>query len=151
MKLFLRLITLLALFCLVSACAPSLSSGVYQGGQVGVASQTVTGTVVSKRLVQINQNSGIGTLVGVGTGAVAGSAIGGGSRAPILTGIGGALAGGLLGNVLEGKVNSQQGYEYLIRVEKSKVISVTQTLDTNLSIGQSVTVIYGDPVRVIPN
>ena len=134
----------------LAACAPDLSSSTYRAGQVGVASQTVTGTVVGKRLVNIDRNSHVGAAVGAVGGAVAGSFIGGGTRENILGGLGGAVVGGLVGNAVDKGVSRQQGFEYIIRINKSKTISVTQTADNNLAIGERVMVIYGNPVRVVP-
>lgn len=150
MKRIIQLCLIVFSLSLLTACAPNLSSGNYSGSQVGVASKTVTGTIISKRLVQIDNNSGMGGLLGAGAGAVAGSAIGGGTRANILGGIGGAVAGGLIGNAVDKGIHSQQGFEYIIRVSKGNTISVTQTTETNLAVGQKVMVIYGNPVRVIP-
>jgi hypothetical protein len=39
----------------------------------------------------------------------------------------------------------------VIRINKNQTISVTQTADNNLAIGERVMVIYGNPVRVIPS
>ncbi len=143
-------LTIMSIFCLtLAACAPNLSAGAYSAGQVNTATNVVTGTVISKRVVQIDNNSGVGGLVGAGAGAVAGSAIGGGARANILGGIGGAVAGGLLGNAIDKGIHAQQGYEYIIRVNKSKTIAVTQTLDTNFPVGARVMVIYGQKTRLV--
>jgi outer membrane lipoprotein SlyB len=135
----------------LAACAPDLSSSTYNAGQVGVANQTVTGTIVGKRLVRIDRDRNIGTAVGAVGGAVAGSFIGGGTRENILGGLGGAVLGGLAGNAIEKGVVRQQGFEYVIRINKNQTISVTQTADNNLAIGERVMVIYGNPVRVIPS
>lgn len=150
MKRLIQLCIVIFSLSMLTACAPNLSSGSYTGSQVGVANKTVTGTIVGKRVVQIDNNSGMGGLLGAGAGAVAGSAIGGGARANILGGIGGAVAGGLIGNAVDKGIHSQQGFEYIIKVSQNNTISVTQAADTNLSVGQKVMVIYGNPVRVIP-
>lgn len=150
MKRCLQFFMMVLSFSLVVACAPNLSSSSYSGNQVGVANNTVSGVIVGKRLVNINNNTGVGAVVGTVGGAVAGSAIGGGTRANVLGGLGGAVVGGLLGNAVEKGVSSQKGFEYVIRVSKGKTISVTQTADTNLAIGEHVMVIYGNPVRVVP-
>jgi len=150
MKYLLSLVTVVLSFSLV-ACAPDLSSGTYGAGQVGVANQAVTGTIIGKRVVKINNNSHVGGIVGATGGALAGSFIGGGTRENLLGGLGGAVVGGLAGNAIDEKIHSQQGFEYIIRVSKHKTIAVTQTADNNLAIGTRVMVIYGNPVRVIPD
>lgn len=141
---------LFILFFALVGCAPSLSSNVYSADQVGVANKTATGVIVGKRLVEINNsNPHVGAMAGTVAGAAGGSAIGGGTRAHVIGGVGGAVVGGLLGNALDQKVNHQKGYEYLIRLTQGNTISITQTVDTNLPVGQSVLIIYGNPVRVI--
>lgn len=140
---------ILILFFSLAACAPNLAANSYSSDQVGVANNTVSGVIISKRIVKINKNTGAGGLLGVAGGAVAGSAIGGGTRANILGGIGGALVGGLAGNAIEKGISSSEGFEYIIRLNKGKTISVTQTADNNLAVGEHVRVIYGNPVRVI--
>lgn len=141
---------IIALSFSLAACAPDLSSSTYRGYEVGAANETVTGTIVGKRLVNIRSNSGVGTAVGAVGGAVAGSAIGGGTRANLLGGLGGAVVGGIIGNQIEKGVNTQQGFEYVIRISKTRTISVTQSTDNELPVGAKVMVIYGERVRVIP-
>jgi outer membrane lipoprotein SlyB len=148
MKHFVQILALFSFF-LLAACAPDLSSSTYNAGQVGVANETVTGTIISKRVVRIDNNSKMGGMVGAAGGAVAGSFIGGDTRTNLLGGLGGAVVGGLVGNAVDKKMHAQQGYEYIIRVNKQKTISVTQTMESDFAIGQRVMVIYGDHVRII--
>jgi|JI102314A1RNA_FD_contig_31_1682951_length_2217_multi_7_in_0_out_0_1 outer membrane lipoprotein SlyB len=149
MKRFFQTFAVASLF-LLAACSGNLSSGTYSGGQVNTADKVLYGVITSKRTVHIDNSSGIGTLAGTVAGATAGSAIGGGTRANILGGVGGALAGGLLGSAVDKGINSQQGYEYIIRLSKGSTIAVTQSQDNNLAVGTNVMVIYGDKVRVVP-
>ena len=65
--------------------------------------------IISRRPVNIDNNTGAGGLAGVGAGAVAGSQIGGSGAANVLGAIGGAVAGGLLGNAIE-EENSRASY-----------------------------------------
>jgi len=150
MKRFLQIFSVISLIVALAACAPTYSSSNYSGSQVGVANKTVSGVITGKRLVNIDSNSNVGAVVGAVGGGIAGSAIGGGTRANLLGGLGGAVIGGLAGNAIEKGVRKAQGYEYIIRISKGNSIAVTQGIDSSLSIGQRVTVIYGDPVRVIP-
>ncbi len=151
MKYFLNVMIIALSFSLV-ACAPDVSSSTYRAGQVGVMSQTMTGTIVGKRLVNIAANdSKVGTAVGAVGGGIAGSFIGGDIRSNLLAGLGGAVVGGIIGNAVDKKVNSQKGFEYMVRINKGKTISVTQAADNDLAIGTRVLVIYGDTVRIVPD
>lgn len=151
MKRYLALLMIIFSCMLAAACAPNLSSNTYSGGQVGVASKAISGTIVSKRTVQIDNNSHVGGLIGTASGAVAGSTIGSGTTANVLGGIGGAVVGGLVGNAIDKGIHSQQGFEYIIRTNKGETIAVTQAMDTNLPVGSRVLVIYGEKTRVIPD
>lgn len=130
-------------------CSSDLSSDAYKEGQVGQASRTLAGVIVSSRVVEVEGNSSIGGLVGSAAGGVAGSAIGGGFRANALGAIGGALLGGLAGSSIEKSASKQQAIEYVIQTDNSGLITVAQGIEQPLAIGQRVLVIEGKPARVI--
>ena len=140
----------IALSCFLAACGADLSSGTYSGGQVNTANKVVYGTIINKRTVTINNSSGVGGVAGAVAGGAVGSGIGGSFRANLLGGVGGVLAGALIGNAIDKSINTQQGYEYIIRVSKGNPIAVTQSHENNLPVGMRVMVIYGDQVRVVP-
>lgn len=135
----------------LTACAPNLSPNSYTSDQVGVASTVKRGVIISRRPVNIDNNTGAGGLVGVGAGAVAGSQIGGSGAANALGAIGGAVVGGLLGNAAEKSINHQTGFEYIIRQRNGKVISVVQTQENMFAVGERVMVLYGPTVRILPD
>ena len=88
--------------------------------------------------------------------------------------VGGALAGAALGGVMQDKLSQKAGYEYIIKVDTSKlkskyyegntamrnaisaattsgVVTIVQGTDTMLKTGQKVYVIFSDDrTRVIP-
>ncbi len=134
----------------LAACSADLSSGTYSGSQVNTANKVVYGTIINKRTVTINNQTGVGGIAGAVAGGLAGSALGNSTRTNILGGLGGALAGAGIGSLIDKKLNTQQGYEYIIRVRKGNPIAVTQSHENNLSVGMHVMVIYGDQVRVVP-
>ncbi|HVV67453.1 MAG TPA: hypothetical protein VHE99_00210 [Gammaproteobacteria bacterium] len=141
----------IALLCTVLvACSPNLSSNTLSANEVGTASKAVPGTIIGKRVINIDNTSGIGGLAGAGAGAAAGSTIGGGTAANILGGIGGALVGGAIGYGIDKSIHSQTGFEYIIRLNNNKIVSVTQARDTNFGVGQRVLVIFGPRARLIP-
>src|SRR3989338_7985039 len=112
-------------------CAPDISASTYNAtSQTGQAGRVVKGGVVSSRVVNVASNDGVGKIAGGLAGAVAGTALGGGSRTPILGAIGGAVLGGMAGNALEGKLSKQQVVEYIIKtIPGGALISVTQGPD----------------------
>ena len=135
----------------LSGCA-DVSPNTYSAGDVGQVNQVVPAKIISMRPVKINASSGgVGTLVGAGVGAVAGSAIGGGTRANLLGGIGGALVGGLAGHAIEKGISTKQGMEYVLRTKSGKLLTVTQTQDLLLGVGQKVLIIYGRQTKIVPD
>ncbi len=139
----------------LSACTSNLSPNEYSTSQAGQASQTQRGVILAAEQVTFTGAGGgaqgIGTLAGAVAGGVGGSAIGGGTRMNVLGAVGGALAGGVLGNMAENKLTTQQGRRYQIALNGSRnhIITVTQGLTPDLTVGQHVFVIYGNTTRVI--
>lgn len=146
---FLRSALAACLVLSMAGCASNISSDSYKEGQVGQASRTLAGVIISSRVVDVEGNSGVGGLVGSAAGGVAGSAIGGGFRANALGAIGGALLGGVLGSSIEKDASKQQAIEYVIQTDSNGLITVAQGVDQPLAIGQRVLVIEGNPARVI--
>jgi len=141
-----------ALSCLVLfGCTKNISPNTYNSAEVGVASKVTPGVIVSKRLVNIDVNSGIGGTAGAVAGGAAGSMIGGDKTTNVIGAVGGAVAGGIVGNVVEKGIRKTQGYEYIIKTNTGSTISVTQTKDMPLAINQHVLVIYGPTTRVVPD
>lgn len=138
---------------IVAGCAnPSASSSVYSYGQAQQEQIVRTGTVVSVRHVTIqnDRSSGAGMLAGGALGGVAGNAIGGGSGRVITT-VGGAILGGLLGNTIESQVGKTQGLEITVRLDNGETRVVAQAADVALASGQRVRLISGGgPTRVVP-
>ncbi len=151
MRKIILLISSLIMTSLLAACAPNLSPNTYSAYEVGATSTVNKGVIVSRRLVRIDNNSGVGGLAGTIGGAAAGSTIGHGSTANIAGAIGGAIVGGLIGNAVDESVNQQQGIEYIIRLETGKTVSVTQPLNMQFEIRQRVLVLFGSTTRVIPD
>lgn len=108
------------------------------------------GQVLSVRKVSVTgTNSQVGTLTGVGAGAIGGSAVGGDWRTNALGAIGGAVIGGVGGAAVDSVVNEQVGYEYLFQVDGGKLQSLTQVDSEPLPVGQRVLLIQGPPARLI--
>lgn len=151
MKLISLIISLLMMSLALTSCSNNVSPNTYTSSQVGVANQVKKGVVVSKRAINIDNNSGMGGLAGAAGGAAAGSMVGGNTAVSIIGAIGGAVAGGLIGNTADKKLNAHQGYEYIVKLQNGKIISVTQAEDTTIQVKQRVLVIYGSMTRIVPD
>lgn len=148
---------LLSVAVLVGGCTPRIGGQDYSVSDSGYMSQRWTGVILSMRPVTISNQKpgdqgkpGAGTVVGGVTGAVAGSAIGKG-HGSLAVGALGAVAGGVAGHFVEKELSRQQGFEYEVRLDDGRTISLAQGAEPKLSVGQTVLVIKGkERTRVVP-
>ena len=102
------------------------------------------GTVENVRDVTIDaRDTGTGTLAGAAIGGVAGSTVGGGSRANVVGAIAGALVGGIIGGAVEKSNNDRVGVEVTVRLEGGKMIAITQEKDEDFRVGDRVRILSG--------
>lgn len=135
----------------IAGCASDIDSNYYSTGSVGQVSQAQGCTVVSVRPIKVSTQNGAGTAIGGIAGGIAGSQIGGGNTAHLLVAVGGAILGGFAGNAAQEGLTSQQGYEYIVRLDNGNTVSTTQGADVLLNPGQRCQIIFGNPARIIPN
>ena len=135
----------------IAGCASDIDSNYYSTGSVGQVSQAQGCTVVSVRPIKVSTQNGAGTAIGGIAGGIAGSQIGGGNTAHLLGAVGGAILGGFAGNAAQEGLTSQQGYEYIVRLDNGNTVSTTQGADVLLNPGQRCQIINGNPARIIPN
>jgi outer membrane lipoprotein SlyB len=137
--------------CLVLiGCTRNISPDSYAVGSVGQVNRAVRGVIISVRQVNISgSQSGAVGAAGAAGGAVAGSAIGGGTRENILGAIAGAVIGGIAGSAIEEGSTRQQGMEYVVEAQNGSLITVVQGINPTLSVGAKVIVLYGTRTRVI--
>lgn len=135
----------------IAGCASDIDSNYYSTGSVGQVSQAQSCTVVSVRPIKVSTQNGAGTAIGGIAGGIAGSQIGGGNTAHLLGAVGGAILGGFAGNAAQEGLTSQQGYEYIVRLDNGNTVSTTQGADVLLNPGQRCQIIFGNPARIIPN
>ena len=134
----------LALAVITGCAQPGLGSGNYTRGQVRGEQAVRFGSVESVRDVVIDaRDTGTGTLAGAAIGGVAGSTVGGGSRANAVGAIAGAVVGGIIGNAVEKNSNDRKGVEVTVRLENGNVIAVTQEKDEDLRVGDRVRILSG--------
>jgi outer membrane lipoprotein SlyB len=84
----------------------------------------VYGTIVSARPVVLKdakqlQDNVLGGAAGGVVGGIAGSGMGGGSGQGLAT-AGGAIAGALLGAYIQDELGTQQGYEYIVKLDSPR-------------------------------
>jgi outer membrane lipoprotein SlyB len=171
-----KIAMLFTLLALVSGCARDLSSDMYTSDST--LSFTLEGVIVAARPVKIKDTDKMGNNTGVmlaggAMGAALGSGVGGGSGATMAV-VGGAIAGGLAGAAIQGKLGESKGFEYIVKVDASKIkdgyydgnasirnavstaragglVTVVQGADNALGQGQRVYVIYSENrTRVVP-
>lgn len=171
-----KVFSIITVMSLLSGCARDLSTNMYVSDST--MNLTLEGVVVSTRIVKIKNtdqlgNNSVGALAGGATGAAIGSGAGSGSGTAVAM-VGGAIAGGIAGAVIQDKLGQSTGYEYIVKVDASKIkdtyfegntamrhvistarvnglITVVQGKDTILSPGQKVYVIYSENrTRIIP-
>ena len=135
----------------IAGCASDIDSNYYSTGSVGQVSQAQGCTVVSVRPINVSTQNGAGTAIGGIAGGIAGSQIGGGNTAHLLGAVGGAILGGFAGNAAQEGLTSQQGYEYIVRLDNGNTVSTTQGADVLLNPGQRCQISFGNPARIIPN
>ena len=117
MKKFVTFSVIFGAFLLLSGCGPT-GPGVVSPDSTQYVSTYEKGTVKSIRYVKI-QDTGAGTLVGAGIGAVLGNMIGHG-RGRTLATLGGGLAGAYVGN----QVASANAQELTVRLDRGRTVVV---------------------------
>jgi outer membrane lipoprotein SlyB len=129
----------------MAGCAqPGLGGGNYSRSQVRGEQTVRLGTVESVRDVVIDaRQDGAGTLIGAALGGIAGSTVGGGSKANAAGAIAGAVVGGLAGQAIEKSGNDRKGVEVTVRLEGGKLIAVTQEKDEEFRVGDRVRILSG--------
>jgi len=112
---------------LVAGCAAPRYGDTYYGYQANRAQSVEMGVVESVRLVNLQgPNTGVGTVGGAALGGIAGSTIGGGSRANAAGAIAGAILGGVVGTAIEQDASRRQGLEVTARLDSGRMIAVVQ-------------------------
>jgi len=141
----------LASLLALAACADRYTPDTYATRAVQQANKVEQGVVIGVRKVQISAEGSTGAAAGAAAGGVLGAQAPGGGIGAALGGVSGALVGGLIGRATESAAVDAPAFEYVVRTEKSELLSVTQRDDKALAIGQRVLVITGNQARVVPD
>jgi outer membrane lipoprotein SlyB len=133
---------LLSSVFLSASCARQISSNVYSGGSIGEVSSTYAGTIISARVVTVQdqeylEENGLGLIGGGVGGALLGSQVGKGSGNTAAT-IAGGILGATAGAFAEQSLKSQNAMEYVVQLENGEAKTVVQGMDPQLAAGQRV-------------
>jgi outer membrane lipoprotein SlyB len=116
----------LSVICLLTACTQKPGQDVYKVGEVGKSRAVEFGTVLNVREVTIAaDNKGMGTLIGAGAGGGGASYVGDGSGS-VWAAAGGAIAGAVIGSMIEEELGKNVGYEYTIEIRNGDVKMIVQ-------------------------
>ena len=112
--------------CLTGCVTEDPSMPSYPSAMRGQAMQVFQVQILSVQRVALRGES---SIVGVGTGAVAGGVLGsfiGHGKAKTLATVGGAIAGGFAGDAVERKATSGTGLDIMVRTPSGQTWSVVQ-------------------------
>lgn len=116
---------LAALSITLVACAPNISPDTISASNANQVQTALEGVIISKRPVTVKGDSNLlGTGLGAVAGGLAGSTVGGGKGKALAT-LGGAVLGGAAGNVIQDKMETQQGIEYIVKLTQEEGPSTT--------------------------
>lgn len=141
---------------LLGGCASDISSQTYTESHVGEASTTYQGIIQSVRPVTVSggdrlSDNSLGIALGALAGGLAGSTMGGGKGNLAMTGIG-AVAGGTAGSLIEKGAKKQNALEYVVMRNDGALMTVVQSPENPMAVGQKVFVILGRQgrSRIVP-
>lgn len=150
-------IALTFLIITLTGCQNPYTASYYKGTDVGELNTVLNGVIVARTPITIDRsedrsslNSG-SVVTGGFAGGILGNTIGQGNGNALATGIG-ILAGVCAGQLAANAMNKFEGYDYQIRLTDGRVVSITQAVEPQLSVGQQVTIIQASKgrSRVIP-
>ena len=119
--------TLALATCIASlaGCGTPPSPQTFNQSEVGRRQTVEMGTVYALRPVTIqNDARGVARITGALIGGIAGSAVGGGNRAPAAGAVAGAAAGGAMGNAAA--AGNRPGVEITIDLDSGLTVAVAQ-------------------------
>ena len=141
------------LMAFLTACGIGNTNTTYTRGQIGRQGSTSIGRIVAMTQIDIaGTDSGVGTAVGAVAGGVAGGALASpshgwyrhsrGRRAVgTLGALGGAVVGGIAGNLAEKALTKDTAFEFLVEKPNGSVVSIVQTNELGLREGDKVILI----------
>jgi outer membrane lipoprotein SlyB len=139
------------LLAALAGCAPDYSPNTYSAVAMQQAEKVDRGVIVGYREVKISASGAVGAVAGGAAGGILGAQSYEAGVPSALGAVGGTLIGGLVGTAIEHTSDDTTGWEYIVRLSKGDLLSVTQRQPTPLALGQKVLVITGKQARIVPD
>jgi outer membrane lipoprotein SlyB len=134
----------LAAVMIGAGCTFPSRTSIYDRSSAGRSMNVDTGSIVAVRDVQI---SGRNTIIGVGGGAIVGSAAasGGSGVGGAVAQAGGAVAGAILGEAVEEVATRKNAQEIMVKLANGDTIAVVQPISQEgiMRVGEQVQVLQG--------
>jgi len=146
-----KLMLIAVVSVVLAGCESNPNSASVYNSRQAQSEQTVRfGVVESVRNVTIdNGASGVGTVAGGALGAIAASSVIGSGNGSLAAGIGGALAGGVVGNQVDSRMARRPGLEITVRLDSGELRAITQGADESFRVGDRVRLLSsGNTTRV---
>lgn len=154
-KTLMKLIVLLLFIGLISCssmeriAAESSDGNTYKTTEVGELSTVSEGVIIAIRKVTIAGSKGLGAATGGAVGAVTGSTINKAETDRAIAGSLGALAGAVVGSMIEENLTEKDAFEFVIKLDSGRVVSLVQNTDQELKVGDNVYIIKSsEQVRI---
>lgn len=139
-----KILFMVLVACGLSACGIGDTNTSYERYQVGQQGVVTYGKIIAMNMVKTEGTSTVGTIGGAVAGGAAGSMIGGNTAVNIIGGVGGALLGGLIGNAAEQQLTKDTAIEFIVQEDKGRTISVVQSNELHLRVGDKVMLLTTD-------
>lgn len=145
----LGLFLLVGMTALVVGCStPSNTSTTYDRSAMTSTQRTITGKIVSKRVVTVKGGTGVGSSAGAGIGAIAGGNLGGDGSDSAVGAIAGAVIGGTVGAIAESEAFATDALEYVVESNVAGLLTVVMT-DSGFEVGDDVFIVMGRTPKLI--
>ncbi len=122
----------------LTACGIGDTNTTYERAEIGAQGRVEYGKIVDILPIAVAGTSDVGTLSGAVAGGAAGSMIGGNTAVNVIGAVGGAVLGGVVGGATEKAITKDTAYEFLVKKSTGAVVSVVQSNELHLRIGDSV-------------
>lgn len=140
-----NLINILSITCItigLTSCAREISSDVYAANRVGEVPTTYQGVIKNVRQVCVDASESLeDNQTGIVGGAIAGGLVGNAISGQFIPTAAGAIAGAVGGSLIEKKLKQQTALEYIVEIQNGALMTIVQGKDNAFCIGQPVYVI----------
>lgn len=138
-----RLISLIALALVTSACAGDLGGRTYSRSDAREVYRVRYGEVVAVAPVTIDgEYSSLGTVGGGAVGWSLGRVVGDGSGSRVAGALGG-VGGAIAGREAEKALTTESGLEIMVDLDRGDLLVIVQSADEAFAAGERVRVLFG--------